>query len=480
LNYGDLSSTGFFLWLSLSPVIVMLGIAARRNHTLSAWLTIGIMVVTMVWGALAMSADPVAVTQLLVLDRFGLYFIELMALATLGVIFMARCCMGAREGHPEEFYVLLLLAFGGGALMASSTHFASFFVSLEVMSISLYALIGYVRKDRRGLEASVKYLVLAAAAAAFLLFGMALIYAEIGGMAFADFQESAPRHYNMRVLYLGVALLIVGAGFKLSLVPFQFWTPDVYEGAPAPVTAFLATVSKFAVVAVLLRLIGPMDLLSHPGVASLLALVAAASMIAGNLLALGQRNVKRMLAYSSVSHMGYLLVAFLAGGEHGAAAALFYLAAYAAATVGAFGVVTFLGDPTAAAAEADTVEHYEGLFHRRPAVAAVFSTILLSLAGIPLTAGFLGKLFLMAAGARAGLWWLLVVLALTSAVGLVYYIGLIVTMCRRPSGEHAEGAPASPALALSSRIVLGASVLAILWLGLLPSGLIGWISTVTH
>src|SRR6185369_14212496 len=215
----------------------------------------------------------------------------------------------------------------------------------------------------------------------------------------------------------GIALIITGFGFKLALVPFHFWTPDVYQGAPAPIAAYVATVSKGAMFALLLRFIGTSAANAYTAVPAIFTIIAISSMFAGNILALLQNNVKRILAYSSIAHLGYILVAFLAGGQLGALAVTFYLVAYFVTILGAFGVVTVLSSGNR---DAENLEDYRGLFWRRPALATVFTVMLLSLAGIPITAGFIGKFYILAAGASSAMWALVVMLVVTSAVGLFY------------------------------------------------------------
>jgi NADH-quinone oxidoreductase subunit N len=305
---------------------------------------------------------------------------------------------------------------------------------------------------------------------------MALVYAELGTMSLNAFAHlhvtGGPAETSL--LIGGFALIIVGIGFKLGVVPFHMWTPDVYQGAPAPVTAFVATVSKGAMVALLLRYFRQVSLTPHDTVWIIFAIIAAASMIAGNLLALLQANVKRLLAYSSIAHLGYILVAFLAVGRTAAVAVGFYLVAYFVTTLGAFGVVSELSG--AEGRDADRIDDYRGLAARRPLLAATFAVSLFSLAGIPLTVGFLGKFYVVTAGAGSRLWWLLIVLVVSSTIGLYYYTRIVVAMyVQQPAGELSmSGMHGSNTLAGSRA---GDSVLVvvtglILFLGIYPSPLI--------
>ena len=284
-----------------------------------------------------------------------------------------------------------------------------------------------------------KYLVLGGSTSAFLLFGMALVYAVTGKMTPAALVATLHGGSGVDLMVVtGIVLILVGVGFKLAVVPFHMWTPDIYQGAPAPVTAFIATVSKTAVVALLLRFFRPVTVDHTSALFLVFAGISIASMLAGNLLALRQNNVKRILAYSSIAHLGYILVAFLAAGRNGTVAVTFYLVAYTATNLAAFGVVGVL---STADGDAEDIALYRGLGRRRPWLAAVFAVALLSLAGIPLTAGFIGKFYLITAGAGASLWVLVVVLVVSSTIGLYYYTRLIVDHVRARARRRGPGPP---------------------------------------
>jgi NADH-quinone oxidoreductase subunit N len=345
------------------------------------------------------------------------------------------------------------------------------FLGLELLSVALYSLIAYVRTESSSIEAGIKYLILAASSSAALLFGLALIYAESGSMELSQFAAAMTgtlRSGSSLPLLTGLVLVLTGIGFKLAVVPFQLWTPDVYEGAPLPVTAFIATVSKAGMFAFLLRWFHVHDagVAGVPGL--ILTLVAIASMLAGNLLALLQTNVKRILAYSSIAHMGYLLVALLAGGRLGAPAATYYLAAYAATILAALGLMTMLSGPRQ---EAAAIDAYRGLFWRRPLLAAAFTTTLLSLAGIPLTAGFLGKFYVITAGASASRWVLLFTLVASSTIGLFYYLRIVVAMYSQAGGADFETMPTASPLSLASALALATLTGVIVMLGVYPAPL---------
>ena len=412
MTASDLFALLPLLSVAATAVIIMLAVAVHRSHALALALTL----LGLAGAFCSLFFVPLRpVTPLLIIDNYALFFMGLIVAASFAVALLAYGYLAAREGNREELYILILVATLGAMVLAASTHFASLFLGLEILSVALYALISYLHGRALPVEAGIKYLVLAAASAAFLLFGIALIYADLGTMEFARIAQllSSRGALNLILLLPGVALIVTGIGFKLALVPFHMWTPDVYEGAPAPVTAFVATVSKGGMFALLLRYFHQSGTHSFAPVVLAFSIIAVASMFAGNLLALLQNNVKRILAYSSIAHMGYLLVAFQVGGPMGASAAAFYLVAYFVMTLGAFGVVTTLSER---GRDADLIDDYRGLFWRRPALALVFTAMLLSLAGIPLTAGFLGKFYIVAAGASVGAWALILILAITSAL----------------------------------------------------------------
>ena len=461
------------LVLTGASVAVMLGVAIRRSHLASFLLTLGGLAGALgsVWAAY--SETPRQVTPLLIIDSSGLFFTGLVIAAAIAVTVLVYPYLKMHAIDSDELYILLLIAVLGAAVLASASHFASFFLGLELLSVPLYAMIAYPHEHDQPVEAGIKYLILAAASAAFLLFGMALLYAETGTLYFARLAAVLAAGRTGGLVLPALALIVVGIGFKLAVVPFHLWTPDVYEGAPAPVTAFIATVSKGAMVALLLRFFYGSGAYGLFGVWLVFAVLAVASMIAGNLLALMQSNVKRLLAYSSIAHLGYILVAFETAGGGGAEAAAFYLVAYFVTTLGAFGVVTVL---STAEREAEEIADYRGLFYRRPVLACVFAAMLFSLAGIPLTAGFLAKFYVIAAGASAAHWVLILVLAVTSGIGVYYYLRVIVALFH----AEAEVRPAAPALPAASGLLLGVLTAALLWLGIYPAPMLALIRSTVH
>ena len=455
------------LVLTVAPVVVMLAAAFHRSHLLALVLTLAGLAATVGTLFVAAAQPQRQVTPLLSMDTYALLYIGLLAGATAAVALISYKYLQRRGVPPEEYYVLLLAATLGGATLVASTHFASFFLGLEVLSVSLYALIVYPVYRERFVEAAVKYLVLAGATSAFLVFGMALVYAETGQMTVEGLRPLLASGLSGAdaVVVLGVVMLLGGVGFKLAVVPFHMWTPDVYQGAPAPVTAYIATVSKGAMVALLLRYFGPISQDTGATLFWVFAAIAIASMVAGNLLALRQDNVKRILAYSSIANLGYLLVAFLASGPNAPVAVTFFLFAYFATSLVAFGVVTALSTPEH---EAESIDDYRGLARTRRWTAAAFTVALLSLAGMPLTMGFIGKFYILTAGADSALWALVIVLVVTSTIGLYYYTRVIAAMWVREPDEKSV----RTAIGGASGVVLAALTAFLIVFGVYPSPLL--------
>lgn len=447
-----------------AALVVMLAVAVRRSHQVAMLTTMGGLA-----GAFVTLLRPIEghVGMLLAVDDYTRVYSGLILAATAAVVLLSYDHLERGTEEREEYYILLLLAALGSLILVASVHFVPLFLGLELLSVSLYGLIAYQRTERAALEAGIKYLVLAATSAAFLLFGMALVYAETGTLAFAEMAARAGAPSTVTTL-VGVGLIAVGFGFKLALVPFHLWTPDVYQGATAPVTAFVATVSKGAMFALLLRYAAAIQLPADGALAVAFAAIAVTSMAGGNLLALWQRNVKRLLAYSSIAHLGYLLVPFLAGGADAASAVTFYLAAYFITTLGAFGVVAVVSEAEGGAAD---IDEYRGLFARRPWLAGVFAAMLLSLAGIPLTAGFVAKFYVTVAGGSAALWGLLVVMMVTSGIGLFYYLRVIVAMFMQPVAVS-ERRPARARIPIEAGLTLAVLVVLLVWIGLYPGPLL--------
>jgi NADH-quinone oxidoreductase subunit N len=373
---------------------------------------------------------------------------------------------GAETG---EYHALLLFSIAGQCLMAAANDLIIIFIGLEISSIASYVLTGYLRDDKRSSEAALKYFLLGSFATAFFLYGVALLYGATGTINLAAVRgviagQNGP---GPLPIFLGAAaaLMFVGIGFKVSAAPFQIWAPDVYQGAPSPVTAFLSTGPKAAAFAIFLRIFMTAFEPGGHGWEPLIWFSALASMTIGNFAALTQSNIKRMLAYSSIAHAGYVLVALDARSGTGAAAAMFYLAAYALMNIGAFAVV---GHLSGKGERYQNIEDFAGLGRKQPVMAALFSIFLLSLIGVPLTGGFFGKFYIFKAALDSHLVWLTVLGLLNSAVAAYYYLRVLVMMYfREPAAAANEVEPPTAGLLTALIVSAGGTLL----LGILP----GWL-----
>jgi NADH-quinone oxidoreductase subunit N len=484
MNTQDILALLPLLVLGVVSLLVLLAAAFVRRHGFAAGLTLAGFAVALASLCLAWTATPREVGGLLTFDRFVIFGMGLVLAAS---VFVTASSWAYLRGHDEargEYYFLLLLASLGALVLTAASAFATLFLGLELLSVSLYTLIAWRRERGAGPEAGIKYLVLAGATSAFLLFGMALLYAasgrmEISRIAMGSAGGAGPADGILAVVGLG--MILVSLGFKLAVVPFHLWTPDIYDGSPAPVAGYIATISKGAVAVLLVRLfipIGADSFVAPGGTGSafpwVFTIIAGLSMFIGNLLALRENNVKRILAYSSIAHLGYLLVAFAAGGTLAVRAVSFYLVAYFATTLGAFAVVAAISTPEK---EADMIQHYTGLAARSPLIAGVFTASLLSLAGLPLTAGFVGKFVILSAGAAAQLWTLIIILAVNGTISVFYYLRIVSAMYRSPEGAPpVDRAIRQPLLTGAALAILTLVVVA---LGVYPSPVLSLIGLFT-
>ena len=460
-----------FFVLTAGLMVQLLAISFARTHTVALIVTLLVLGATLGTIPGAAAVGEVAIGEFARLDGYAHFFSALFVITAIVTALLSYRYLEHRTSSREEYYILLVTATFGAMTMACAAHFTGFILGLEILSISLYAMIAYPEEGQAPLEAAAKYLILSGVASTTILFGMALVYAATGSMAFEAIMK-APDGPDAIYFTLGQGMIFVGVAFKLSLVPFHMWTPDVYEGAPAPVTGFVATVSKGALFAMLLRYAVDSDVVRIQGIFFAVSLIAVVSMVVGNLLALLQHNIKRILAYSSIAHVGYLLIALLVVATAADTAmaletTMVYLVGYFAMTLAAFGVITILS-AAPDSQDADDLSAYEGLFWKRPVIAAVLTTAALSLAGIPLTVGFIAKFYLFAAGVDGALWSLLWALVIGSAIGVYYYLRIVFSMTKAPNGD-AERHPAASWEAMATVVVLG--VVLILF-GVYPTPLI--------
>jgi NADH-quinone oxidoreductase subunit N len=453
-----------------TAVIAMLGIAWQRHHAGTALVSAAGLVAALL--TLPLTFPAASSPPLMQVDGLAVMAGALVLVSALVTVILSHHYLTGYIGPREEFYLLILCATAGALALVASDHLAMLFISLELLSMPLYGMLAYSFRAERSLEAGIKYLLLSAAATAFLLFGMALIYARTGALdlpGIARALAAAPDAWMLA----GAALMVVGLGFKLSVVPFHLWTPDVYQGGPAPATIFLATVSKLAVFVVLLRLVLAAPVFHSEWLQGLVTVLALLTMLGGNLLALFQANLKRLLGYSSIAHFGYLLVAIVAGNALAMETTGVYLVTYLVTTLAAFGVVTLVSSPFSGE-DADGLPLYRGLFWRRPYLAAVMTISFLSLAGIPLTAGFIGKFYVIALGVADARWWLVGGVIAGSAIGLYYYLRVMVTLYLPEPGMRARDVPNDWGSRLGGITLIALAVI-ILALGIYPTPMIDWV-----
>jgi NADH-quinone oxidoreductase subunit N len=405
-------------------------------------------------------APGLAFWNMVKVDGFSVFFHVLMISIAAVVILSSYEYIAVQRIRAGEYYALILFGTVGTALMSSAIELVLIFIALEISSISSYVLAGFRRHEAASAESSLKYFLLGSFATAFFLYGVALMFGATGSTNIDQIGGTLRAGPVPLLAFVAVALMFVGLGFKVAAAPFHIWTPDVYEGAPAPVVGFMSTAPKAAAFAVLLRVV---FVINVHGLVWVIWVAAALSMTLGNLSAFVQNNVKRLLAYSSIAHAGYLLVAFAAAPVLGASAAMFYTAAYAAMNLGAFAVVSHFAN---AGERYVTLEDYEGLGRSSPLLAATLTIFLLSLIGIPMTGGFFAKFYVFNAAVKANLIWLTIVGVVNGGVGAYYYLRIIVRMYMRESRKEVPVTPVPFALALALACCLAATI----YFGVFPNG----------
>jgi len=469
----DLYSILPVLVLSVFGIVIMvwepfLSRTSRAKSTALGWLAFA---GTLVAGAsvIPMSSHPgPAYSNLWIVDEFStffhLLFIFIAAVTTLISIDYLR----QQNMNHAEYYALLLFATAGMLIMAGSNELMMIFIGLEILSIGTYVMAGFRRTDLRSNESALKYFLLGSFASAFFLYGVALIFGAAGSTNLISISAALTGPgIQLGLVYLAAALMLIALCFKVAVAPFHIWAPDVYEGAPTPITGFMSVGPKAAGFAVLFRVFVTAFPIIQSRWIEVVGVLAALTMILGNVIAVVQPNIKRMLAYSSIAHAGYIAVAFTANSNRGGSAALFYTLAYAAMNLGAFAIVTILGRAEDAKVK---LTDYAGLGVKRPALAALLSLFLLSLAGVPGTAGFAGKFLIFRSAVDSDLLGLTIIGVLTTVVSFYYYLYVIVQMYMREPGEDFSDVRLTPAVGLA----LLAAAAGTLYLGILPERVLEW------
>lgn len=449
----------------LATGVMLLDALIRQSTRISFWVSLVGLVATAIAGIATLPASGTVFAGMLRAGKIAALFDILLSLAGILTILAARPYL-QREGREyDEFYTLLLFALAGAIILAHAAHLLVFFLGIELMSVCFYVLAGYFRTQLRSVEAALKYFLLGAFATGFLLYGIAMVYGSSGALGYDAIAAQLQRGSSLPTLLLiGVGLLLVGIGFKIAIVPFHQWVPDVYQGAPTVVTAFMSTVGKAAVVIALVPLFQALQPATGAKLQLAVAVLSAATIILGNVAAVVQSNIKRMLAYSSIAHAGYLLMGLVAQSERGWAGMLFYAAAYLFMQLGAFVVVAIVERENEQHLE---ISDYAGLSRRHPVLAALMAIFLFSLTGLPPFAGFFGKYYLFTAAIEAGYTWLTVIAVLGTMVSAYFYLGVLVAMYFRE--PHEALAPARAAMAT---LTLWISTAAILAMGIFPGALL--------
>jgi NADH-quinone oxidoreductase subunit N len=456
---------------ALAPILVLLGAAVavlildmlppREDKTHLAMVALLGVVGALFTALTRWGRDQRGFRDMVVLDNYALFVDVIICYAVALVILLSIDYLRRQGVQLGEYYALVLFSASGMMLMASANDLIVVFLGLELMSLCLYVLAGLFKERLDAGEASMKYFLLGAFASSFLLYGIALTFGATGSTSFARIGAAAGADRSVFFL-VGLGLMLVGFGFKISAAPFHMWAPDVYQGAPTSVTTLIATGSKAAAFAALIRLLIGTLRAAQADWGPLMWALAVVTMTLGNVVAIAQANLKRMLAYSSIAHVGYMMVGLVAGGASGASAILYYLFAYTFTTVGTFGVLSLCAR---AGEEAVEVEEYAGLGRRHPLLAGTLTLFLLSLVGIPPLAGFVGKFYLFGAAVQSGFVWLAVIAVLNSAVAAYYYLRVIVFMYMRE--PDAAGATLAPSFA--GGVALAVAAAGIVILGVMPA-----------
>jgi NADH-quinone oxidoreductase subunit N len=453
--------------LTLAGVVIMFLEAVLRDRQKGILAPIAVLgLAGALAGAVIAYGDPgPAFHDMIMVDGFATFFRVLVIAVGLLAIFASTEYLHRENAGGGEFFALILFSVAGQSIMAAANELIMIFIGLEISSISTYILAGYLRDDKRNNESALKYFLLGSFATAFLLYGIAWIYGITGTTNLVEIRRALMMGGAPSPVLVGAAaaLMFVGFGFKISAAPFQVWAPDVYQGAPAPVSAFLTVGPKAAAFAILIRTYLTAFAPASAEWAPMVWCVALATMLVGNFAAIQQSNIKRLLAYSSIAHAGYILVAVAAHSEIGSAAAMFYLAAYAFTNFGAFAVVTYVARTHE---KYTSVDDFAGLAQRQPVMAAMLTIFLLSLIGVPLTGGFFGKFYVFKAALDSNLVWLTVLGLLNSAVAAYYYLRILVVMYMK---DPAAGDAPLPGAGAALKVAVYGSAIVTLVLGIFPS-----------
>ena len=465
ISFNDILLTAPLTILIITTIVVLVAEATReKSDAFTPWFSIAGLIAASAAAFSSIDLPGTAYAGMVNTGGYADYFAIVFCVAGILTIMLSPKYIRQQGIELGEYYALLLSSIVGMILMASAADLIVFFLGLEIMSVSFYILAGFNRSRSTSNEAALKYFLLGAFATGFLLYGIALVYGSTGSTNIMRVITVAPSALSSTMFSVGLGLLLIGLVFKVAAVPFHMWVPDVYEGSPTTVSGFMSTGGKAAAFSALLIIFAPSLISSVVNVQDVLAVVAALSMVVGNVLAISQTNLKRMLAYSSIAHAGYILTGVVAGNDSGAQGVLFYLLSYSMMNIGAFGVLSIREKSDGSNV---SYEDYTGLSTRKPVLAGLMALFMFSLTGIPPFAGFFGKYYVFVGAIKAGFTWLAIIGVLMSVVSAYYYLRVVVLMYFREQDSVTE-----EHVPIMGNIALIISALALLLLGIFPSSVL--------
>ncbi|PPI86729.1 NADH-quinone oxidoreductase subunit NuoN [Candidatus Pantoea edessiphila] len=425
--------------IGFTILIVLISISVKRNHFFIALVTsinLGFSLLSLYF---VNKVSEIKIMSLLYIDNYSIFYIALIIISSLSTCIFAYIWLSKFLDHKEEFYLLILISSLGGIILSSTNNFVTLFLGIELLSLPLFGLIGYNFYKKISLEASIKYTILSTVASSFLLFGIALVYSESGSL---NYIVIGKRFTSDLLIYkplflVGFCMIITSLGFKLSLVPFHLWTPDVYQGAPTSISCFLSTVSKMSIFSTITKLFIYIPITNSIIIANILIIIAFMSIIFGNIMAVFQTNIKRLLGYSSISHIGYLLISLITIKQNQLSleSSGIYMIGYLFSNLGIFGIIILISkiyDKDDSDIDDNFMNYYRGLFWYDPYLCLVMTIMLLSLAGIPITLGFIGKFYIISISIMTHLWWLVGGILISSIIGVYYYLRIILNLYMIP------------------------------------------------
>ncbi|PPI88218.1 NADH-quinone oxidoreductase subunit NuoN [Candidatus Pantoea edessiphila] len=470
--------------IGFTILILLISISWQRNHFFIALSTIIGLVLSLLSLLFVSKVSEIDVMSLLSIDSYSIFYTILVIISSLSTCIFSYTWLNNFLDHKEEFYILVLVSTLGGIVLSSTNNFATLFIGIELLSLPLFGLIGYNFHRKLSLEASVKYTILSAIASSFLLFGIALLYANSGTLSFLLIRKIIISDVIKEPLFLvGFGMLITSLGFKLSLVPFHLWTPDVYQGSPISITSFLSTASKISIFSVIMRLFFYIPIIDSMAIKNSLIIISFMSIIFGNIMALFQKNIKRLLGYSSITHVGYLLISIITSKIHNLSleTSEIYVVSYLISNLGIFGVISLISNDNDM--DTDSIDHYRGLFWSDPFLSTVMTIMMLSLAGIPITLGFIGKFYVILLSITTHLWFLIGGIIISSTIGLYYYLKIILSFYYRNSKENNNSKLINFTISnswslIAVKIILSITAFLTILLGVFPQPLMNLIKVV--